>query len=85
MRRLLTCLAAAALTCGGFVTNASPAVAADPASGSFNALTYNVAGLPEILSSASTPRESSTTEIGRRIAPYDIVGLADRRVPRARR
>ncbi|MDX3635049.1 jacalin-like lectin [Streptomyces europaeiscabiei] len=77
MRRLLTCLAAAALTCGGFVTNASPAVAADPASGSFNALTYNVAGLPEILSSASTPRESSTTEIGRRIAPYDIVHVEE--------
>ncbi|WP_327341948.1 jacalin-like lectin [Streptomyces europaeiscabiei] len=77
MRRLLTCLAAAALTCGGFVTNASPAVAADPASGSFSALTYNVAGLPEILSSASTPRESSTTEIGRRIAPYDIVHVEE--------
>lgn len=77
MRRLLTCLAAAALTCGGFVTNASPAAAADPASGSFSTLIYNVAGLPEIISSASTPRESSTTEIGRRIAPYDIVHVEE--------
>ncbi|MEU1194171.1 jacalin-like lectin [Streptomyces sp. NPDC005859] len=77
MRRLLTCLTAAAITCGGFVANASPAAAADPASGSFSALTYNVAGLPEILSSASTPRESSTTAIGRRIAPYDIVHVEE--------
>jgi hypothetical protein len=77
MRRLLTGLAAAALTCGGFVTNASPAAAADPASGSFSTLIYNVAGLPEFISSASTPRESSTTEIGRRIAPYDIVHVEE--------
>ncbi|WP_406005246.1 endonuclease/exonuclease/phosphatase family protein [Streptomyces sp. NBC_00637] len=77
MRRLLTCLVAAAVTCGGFVATASPAAAADPVSGSFSALTYNVAGLPEILSSASTPRESSTTAIGQRLAPYDIVHVEE--------
>lgn len=77
MRRLLTCLTAAAVTCGGFAATASPAAAADPSSGSFSTLTYNVAGLPEILSSASTPRDSSTTAIGRRIAPYDIVHVEE--------
>ncbi|MGY1503334.1 jacalin-like lectin [Streptomyces sp. QTS52] len=77
MRRLLTCLTAAAVTCGGFAATASPAAAADPASGSFSTLTYNVAGLPSILSSASTPRDTSTTAIGRRIAPYDIVHVEE--------
>ncbi len=77
MRRLLTCLTAAAVTCGGFVATASPAAAADPASGSFSTLTYNVAGLPSIISSASTPRDTSTTTIGQRIAPYDIVHVEE--------
>ncbi|MFI6624335.1 jacalin-like lectin [Streptomyces sp. NPDC050528] len=77
MRRLFACLTAAAITCVGFVANAFPAAAADPSSGSFSTLTYNVAGLPEILSSASTPRESSTTAIGQRIAPYDIVNVEE--------
>ncbi|NEC85343.1 jacalin-like lectin [Streptomyces sp. SID12501] len=77
MRRLLTCLTAAAVTCGGFAATASPAAAADPASGSFSTLTYNVAGLPSLLSSASTPRDTSTTAIGQRIAPYDIVHVEE--------
>ncbi|NEA58288.1 endonuclease [Streptomyces sp. SID13666] len=77
MRRLLTCLTAAAITCGGLVATASPAAAADPLSGSFSTLTYNVAGLPAILSSASTPRDTSTSAIGRRISPYDIVHVEE--------
>ncbi|MFI2089928.1 endonuclease, partial [Streptomyces rishiriensis] len=77
MRRLLTCLAAAAVACGGFVATASPAAAADPTSGSFSTLAYNVAGLPSALSSASTPRDTSTTAIGQRIAPYDIVHVEE--------
>ncbi|MDX5569946.1 endonuclease/exonuclease/phosphatase family protein [Streptomyces sp. ID05-04B] len=77
MRRLLTCLTAAAITCGGFAATATPAAAADPASGSFSTLTYNVAGLPAIISSASTPRDTSTTAIGQRIAPYDIVHVEE--------
>ncbi|MGW3103510.1 jacalin-like lectin, partial [Streptomyces sp. NPDC001100] len=77
MRRLLACLAAAAATLGGLTAAAPPASAADPASGSFSTLTYNVAGLPESLSSASTPRDTSTTAIGQRIAPYDIVHVEE--------
>lgn len=74
MRRLLACLAAAA-TLGGLTAAAPSASAAD--SGTFSVLSYNVAGLPGSLSSAPTPRGSSTTEIGRRIAPYDIVHVQE--------
>ncbi|MFD8232834.1 jacalin-like lectin [Streptomyces sp. NPDC059696] len=77
MRRLAASLAAVSAAIGGFITNASPAAAADPASGSFSVLAYNVAGLPESISSAPTPREPATTEIGRRIAPYDIVNVQE--------
>ncbi|MEU6140710.1 jacalin-like lectin [Streptomyces sp. NPDC047081] len=75
MRRLLACLAAAAATLGGLTAAAPSAAAAD--SGTFSVLSYNVAGLPEGLSSAPTPRQSSTTTIGQRIAPYDIVQVQE--------
>ncbi|WP_340384265.1 jacalin-like lectin [Streptomyces sp. SS7] len=75
MRRLLACLAATTAVLGGLAVAAPPATAAD--SGTFNVLSYNVAGLPEALSSASTPRQSSTTTIGERIAPYDIVHVQE--------
>ncbi|MFJ4536795.1 jacalin-like lectin [Streptomyces tibetensis] len=77
MRRLPASIAVASVAIGGFITNTSPAAAADPASGSFSVLAYNVAGLPESISSAPTPREPATTEIGRRIAPYDIVNVQE--------
>ncbi|MFG3295112.1 jacalin-like lectin [Streptomyces sp. NPDC048179] len=75
MRRLVACLAAAVAALGGLTAAATPAAAA--AGGTFSVLTYNVAGLPESLSSASTPRDTSTTEIGTRIAPYDIVNVQE--------
>ncbi|MER5450618.1 jacalin-like lectin [Streptomyces sp. NPDC002766] len=75
MRRLIACLAVAAATLGGLTAAAPSAAAAD--SGSFSVLSYNVAGLPESLSSASTPRDTSTTAIGQRIAPYDIVHVEE--------
>ncbi|MEU1177834.1 jacalin-like lectin [Streptomyces sp. NPDC005820] len=75
MRRLLACLAATAAVLGGLAVAAPPAAAAD--SGTFSVLSYNVAGLPEALSSAPTPRQSSTTTIGGRIAPYDIVHVQE--------
>ncbi|WP_406176399.1 jacalin-like lectin [Streptomyces sp. NBC_00996] len=75
LRRVLACLAAATAALGGLTVTAPAAAAAD--SGSFSVLSYNVAGLPESLSSASTPRDTSTTEIGRRIAPYDIVNVQE--------
>jgi hypothetical protein len=75
MRRLLACLAATTAVLGGLTAAAPTATAAD--SGTFNVLTYNIAGLPESLSSASTPRDTSTTTIGQRIAPYDIVHVEE--------
>lgn len=75
MRRLVACLAAAVAALGGLTATATPATAAG--SGTFSVLTYNVAGLPEGLSSAPTPRDTSTTEIGKRIAPYDIVNVQE--------
>ncbi|MGW1748338.1 jacalin-like lectin [Streptomyces sp. NPDC002092] len=75
MRRLLACLAAAAASLGGLTAAAPSAAAAD--SGTFSVLSYNIAGLPESLSSASTPRDTSTTAIGQRIAPYDIVHVEE--------
>ncbi|MER6562405.1 endonuclease, partial [Streptomyces sp. NPDC001027] len=72
MRRLLACLTTAAAAVGALTAATPPAAAAPPAdSGAFSVLSYNVAGLPAIISSASTPRDTSTTAIGQRIAPYD--------------
>ncbi|MFI6335790.1 jacalin-like lectin [Streptomyces sp. NPDC050535] len=71
LRRVLALAVATAAVLGGLTATATPAAAAD--SGTFNVLTYNVSGLPEIINSAPTPRESATTAIGQRIAPYDIV------------
>jgi endonuclease/exonuclease/phosphatase family metal-dependent hydrolase len=64
--------------------SAAPAAPAAPsafasaaAAGTFSVLTYNVAGLPEGLSSAPTPRASSSTAIGQRLAPYDIAHVQE--------
>ncbi|MFF4723803.1 jacalin-like lectin [Streptomyces mirabilis] len=75
LRRVLATLAAAAAALGGLTATAPAAAAAD--SGTFSVLSYNVAGLPEIISSASTPRDTSTTAIGQRLGPYDIVHVEE--------
>ena len=75
MHRTLTLLSAVVTLTAGFALTAPAASAAD--SGTFAVLTYNVAGLPEGLSSAPTPRASSTTTIGQRLGPYDIVHVQE--------
>ncbi|MEV6195528.1 jacalin-like lectin [Streptomyces sp. NPDC051920] len=75
LRRLLAGAAAAAAALGGLTAAAPSAAAAD--SGTFSVLSYNVAGLPEAISSAPTPRQSATTAIGGLIAPYDIVHVEE--------
>ena len=45
--------------------------------GSFSVLTYNIAGLPQILSSAPAPRDSSSAQIGRIINAYDVVHVQE--------
>ncbi|KOU61958.1 endonuclease [Streptomyces sp. MMG1533] len=74
MRRLIGTLAAAALAVTGLAaTGTMPAAAAT--TGSFNVLTYNVAGLPEGLSSGNP--ETNTPLISPRLASYDIVNVQE--------
>lgn len=54
---------------------ASPAEAAPPSSGTFSMLSYNIAGLPEPISSGNP--EENTPIIGRRLAPYDVVQVQE--------
>ncbi|MET9966997.1 jacalin-like lectin [Streptomyces sp. NPDC006356] len=74
MRRLIGTLAAAALALTGLATTGS-APAAAATSGTFNVLTYNVAGLPEGLSSGNP--EKNTPLISPRLAAYDIVNVQE--------
>lgn len=46
-------------------------------SGFFSVLTYNVAGLPGLISSAITGRSRSIAEIGKKINPFDIVNVQE--------
>lgn len=77
MRKSLTCLVATMIATAGMavVAPAGPAMAAD--SGTLSVLSYNIAGLPEGLSSAPTARASSTTTIGQRLGPYDVVHVQE--------
>lgn len=78
MRQSPRLLVPAALIAAASLLGPSPAAHADaPAFGSFRALTYNIAGLPDFLSSAPTPRAPATTAIGRRIGPFDIVNVQE--------
>ncbi|QNL49465.1 endonuclease/exonuclease/phosphatase family protein [Olivibacter sp. SDN3] len=45
--------------------------------GTFSVITYNVAGLPQLICSAVTERTTSITEIGRRLNSYDIVHVQE--------
>ncbi|GAA1635078.1 endonuclease/exonuclease/phosphatase family protein [Actinoplanes couchii] len=71
MRRALIALAALA---SPFLLAPTPAQAA---AGSFSVLTYNVAGLPDIISSAEVDRQTAHTAIGQRLGPFDIVQVQE--------
>ncbi|MCZ0986173.1 jacalin-like lectin [Streptomyces diastatochromogenes] len=73
MRRLLTALTAGALAFAGLSASTGTAQAAP--SGTFNVLTYNVAGLPEGLSSSHPA--TNTPLISPRLAGYDIVNVQE--------
>ncbi|MFD7875980.1 jacalin-like lectin [Streptomyces sp. NPDC059766] len=74
MRRLIGTLAAAALALTGLVT-AGSAPAAAAGTGTFNVLTYNVAGLPEGLSSGHPA--TNTPLLSPRLGAYDIVNVQE--------
>jgi hypothetical protein len=74
MRRLLGTLAAGVLALTGLTgVGSAPAAAAD--SGTFNVLTYNIAGLP--LGLGDSDPETNTPLIGQRLGPYDIVNVQE--------
>ncbi|ELP61311.1 jacalin-like lectin [Streptomyces turgidiscabies] len=74
MRRLIGTLVAGALALAGLAaTGSTPAAAAT--SGTFNVLTYNVAGLPGIVSSGNP--EVNTPLISPRLGAYDIVNVQE--------
>ncbi len=81
MRRLIGTLMAGALAVVGLGTTATAATsparaaAAAPSSGTFNVLTYNVAGLPEGLSSGNP--EVNTPLLAPRLGAYDIVNVQE--------
>jgi len=77
MRRSLTYAAAAVFLSTAVAVVVAPTPAAAAESGTFSVLSYNVAGLPEILSSAVTDRDSATTAIGQRLGPYDIIHVQE--------
>ncbi len=70
-------LAVLALAATMVVAVPTAAQAAPTDGGSFSVLSYNVAGLPEGISSAPTPREPATTAIGQRIGAYDVVHVEE--------
>ncbi|MER8219296.1 jacalin-like lectin [Streptomyces sp. NPDC094143] len=80
MRRLLGTFTAAALALAGLTATtatpatATPATAALP-TGSFNVLTYNIAGLP--LGLGDSDPGTNTPLIGRRLGAYDIVNVQE--------
>jgi jacalin-like lectin domain-containing protein/endonuclease/exonuclease/phosphatase family protein len=74
MRKILSIVAAVVVVSSGATTTAD---AADDQSGTFSVLAYNVAGLPEGISSAPSPRAPSTAIIGQRLAPYDLVNVQE--------
>ncbi|MEU5597758.1 jacalin-like lectin [Streptomyces sp. NPDC020298] len=77
MRRLIGTLVAGTLALAGLSATAAAPAQADSAaaSGTFNVLTYNVAGLPEGLSSSHPA--TNTPLISPRLAPYDIVNVQE--------
>jgi hypothetical protein len=77
MRRVLAGAGVAALAATFAAAVILPAATAAAASGTFSVLAYNIAGLPELISSAPTPRASATTAIGQRLGPYDIVEVQE--------
>ncbi|MGP4086905.1 jacalin-like lectin [Streptomyces sp. KR55] len=73
MRKLLGALAVGALALTGLTATTIPAQAAT--TGTFNVLTYNIAGLP--LGLGDSDPETNTPLIGQRLGGYDIVNVQE--------
>ena len=77
LSRLLTCLTATAMASAAIAVLVPAGAASAADSGTLSVLSYNIAGLPEGLSSAPSPRGPSTTLIGQRLGPYEIVHVQE--------
>src|SRR5687768_592064 len=77
MRRALAGAVATTLASAAIAVLPTTPMASAAESGTFTTLTYNIAGLPEALSSAPTPRVPATRAIGQRLGPYDIVHVQE--------
>ncbi|WIM94038.1 endonuclease/exonuclease/phosphatase family protein [Actinoplanes oblitus] len=75
-RIAIAALAAATLSVPAAPAAATPDAVAD-ADGTFKVLSYNIAGLPDILSSAETDRATATTAIGGRLTGYDVIHVQE--------
>jgi endonuclease/exonuclease/phosphatase family metal-dependent hydrolase len=75
MRKTPIFLTTAAVVATGLAAIVPSASAAE--TGTFKALTYNVAGLPAGISSAKTPRGPASKTIGERLRAYDIVNVQE--------
>ncbi len=49
----------------------------DDHAGSLNLLTYNIAGLPQVISSAKTPRAESIRAIGLKVDQFDLINVQE--------
>ncbi|MGP3984571.1 jacalin-like lectin [Streptomyces sp. KR80] len=75
MRRLIGVIAAGAIALTGLTASGATSAAADDTSGTFNVLTYNIAGLP--LGLGDSDPEKNTPLIGQRLGAYDIVNVQE--------
>ena len=55
----------------------SGTTSATATAGTFSVLSYNIAGLPQGLSSAPGDRTADTTQIGQRLGPFDVVHVEE--------
>ena len=77
-KRLITAAASVVLTLTCMIAASPSATAASTQSGSFSFLNYNVAGLPVVHEPPTTlSMEDAATQIGDRLAPYDIVNMQE--------
>jgi hypothetical protein len=76
-RRRIAAFAAVLAAVPGALVAAGQAPAHAATGGSFSVLTYNIADLPQGLSSAPGDRSTDTTLIGQRLSAYDIVHVQE--------
>jgi endonuclease/exonuclease/phosphatase family metal-dependent hydrolase len=57
--------------------SSNPSAPDNANAGRFSVITYNIAGLPGIISSAVTKRAPSIAEIGRRLNAFDVVNVQE--------